>query len=53
MKDINQKTLSGAIAKFPTYSPPDSQWTEISQALNDVPLKNALKSLPTYTAPDL
>lgn len=53
MHDINKKTLSDAFAKLPTYSPPTSQWSEINQALNDAPFKNAVKSLPTYAAPDL
>lgn len=52
MKDINDKTLRDAFGKLPTYSPPDSEWNELSQALNDSSFKTALNALPAYEAPE-
>lgn len=52
MKEFNKETLQHALKKLPDAAPSPTDWLEIGQKMNDLPLKQALNTLPDFVAPE-
>ena len=50
--EYHVKTLQNALSKLPGYAPKEELWTELSQKLIELPLKDALVQLPQYEPDD-